>query len=95
MTKGECRQFHFSYTLACTMAASASPNMPGFGTSSSSSPYTTSPDDVFADINWPQDDNESLFDFGDFAVGATGEFYGNESFKVGYQKGGSVILVTS
>jgi hypothetical protein len=64
------------------MAATAFTGHSSNESPSDSSPYTTSSDDLFADINWPDDEPESPFDQNQcFDVG-TNDYYENESSKV-------------
>jgi hypothetical protein len=55
------------------MAASATYTGLGLESSSEGSPYTTSSDDLFADINWPEDEADTPSDEGLYlSSGSTG-----------------------
>ena len=64
------------------MAALSFTDPYGFGTPSDGSPYTTSSDDLFADINWPEDDFESPFSGNECLSAENSDQYENESPKV-------------
>lgn len=63
------------------MAALAYGDSYGLGTSSDGSPYTTSSDDLFADINWPEDEFESPFSGNECLSAENSDQYENESPK--------------
>lgn len=68
------------------MAALVSHVPQGLGTPSDSSPYTTASDDLFADINWPEDESESPISYNECLNGENGDQYENESPMVSQQK---------
>lgn len=68
------------------MAALASSDLYGFGTPSDGSPYTTSSDDLFADINWPEDEFESSLSGNECLSAENSDQYENESPKVSLPK---------
>ena len=64
------------------MVAQASYDAHEFGTLSDSSPYTTSSDDLFADINWPEDEFESPLSGNEYLNAENINQYENESPEV-------------
>ena len=67
------------------MAALAPHDAHGVETPSDGSPYTTSPDDLFADINWPEDEFESPLSCNE-GFSADSDKFENDSLKVGQPK---------